>query len=74
MKHVADMLYEICEDRAVFDPDVDLVESGLLDSYALIELLTQLEDEGIVLPPTRIDRSLLHSVKGIETLIAQFSR
>lgn len=40
-------LYEICEDEHVFEEDIDLVESGLLDSYALIQLLSKLEDSGI---------------------------
>ncbi len=69
MIDVTQLLYEICEDQRVFDPDVDLIESGLMDSYAMIELFTFLEEKGIEIHPTRIDRNLLRSVKGIETLI-----
>ena len=69
MIDVKQLLYEICEDQRVFDPDVDLIESGLMDSYAMIELFTFLEEKGIEIYPTRIDRNLLRSVKGIETLI-----
>lgn len=64
------LLYEICEDDQVFEEDIDLIESGLLDSYAFIELFSKLEDYGIVLYPTRIDRNKLRTVKGIEELIA----
>ena len=70
MIDVKKLLYELCEDERVFDPEIDLIESGLMDSFALIELFSALEDEGIELQPTRIDRKLLRSVKGIETLIA----
>ena len=46
-----------------------MIESGLLDSYAFIELFTALEDYGIEIQPTRIDRSKLRTIKGIEELI-----
>ena len=71
MINVDDLLFEICEDEAVFEENTDLIESGLLDSYAFIELFSKLEDEGIELQPTRIDRSRLRSVKEIEKLIKE---
>ena len=66
---VKKILYDICEDDSVYEDDIDLVETGLLDSYAFIELFSTLEDYGIVIQPTRIDRNLLRTVKGIEKLI-----
>ena len=69
---VEKLLYEICEDDAVFEKDIDLIESGLLDSYAFIELFSRLEDNGINIQPTRIDRSQLRTVKGIEKLICDY--
>ena len=71
MIDVEEMLCEICETDKVRDRNIDLIESGILDSYAMIELFTRLEDEGIELQITRIDRKLLHTVKGIETLISE---
>ncbi|MDD6462670.1 MAG: phosphopantetheine-binding protein [Clostridiaceae bacterium] len=71
MIDVEEMLCEICETDKVRDRNIDLIESGILDSYAIIELFTRLEDEGIELQITRIDRKLLHTVKGIETLISE---
>ena len=71
MTKVENLLYEICEDKRVFDEDIDLIESGLLDSYALIELLSALEDEGIEIQITQIDRNLLRSVSGIEKLVEE---
>ena len=69
MIDVKELLYEICEDRRVYEENIDLIESGLLDSYAFIELFSRLEDEGIILFPTRIERSKLRTVQGIEELI-----
>lgn len=69
MIDVPKLLYEICEDESVYKEDIDLIESGLLDSLAFIELFSKLEDLGIEIQPTRIDRSCLRTVKGIEQLI-----
>ncbi|MBR5915279.1 MAG: D-alanine--poly(phosphoribitol) ligase subunit 2 [Spirochaetia bacterium] len=69
MIDVQKLLYEICEDKRVYDDGIDLIDSGILDSYAFIELLSRLEDYGIILHPTRIDRTKLHTVQGIEELI-----
>ena len=70
MIDVEQLLYELCEDDRVFDPEIDLIESGLMDSLAMIELFSALEDEGIELQPTRINRDLLRSAAGIKTMIA----
>ena len=71
MTDIRKILYEICEDERVFKEDTDLIESGLLDSYAVIELFCRLEDEGTELQITQIDRELLRTAKGIEELIAK---
>lgn len=69
MIDIENLLYEICEDEKVFDENCELIESGILDSYAFIELFSRLEDYGIILQPTRIDRSLLKTPKTIKKLI-----
>lgn len=68
---IPDLLYELCEDKSVYNPDCELIESGLLDSFAFIELFSRLEDYGIVLQPTRIDRKKLKTPKLIEELIKE---
>ena len=68
---IKDLLYEICEDKKVYEDNIDLIETGLLDSYAFIELFTRLEDYGILIQPTRIDRNELRTVEGIERLIKE---
>ena len=72
MIQVEQLLYQICEDPRVFTSDIDLVESGILDSYAMIELFSELEAQGIELQPTQIDRKQLRTVKGIEQLIRSY--
>ena len=72
MIDIKKILYEICDDKLVYDDNIDLIESGLLDSYAIIELLSKLEDEGINIYITRIDRNKLRTVKGIESLINEY--
>ena len=72
MIDIKKILFEICENELVNDDDIDLVESGILDSYAFIELFSKLEDYDIYLQPTRIDRSKLHTVKGIQELIDEY--
>ncbi len=69
MIDVKKILYEICEDENVYNSDFDLIESGLLDSLAMIELLAKLEDEGVEIQPTRIDRKKLRTPRGIEEIV-----
>ena len=66
------LLYEICEDDGVYEKGIDLIESGLLDSYAFIELFSKLEDYGIIIQPTRIDRNQLRTAEGIEKLVDDY--
>ena len=70
MIDVQKLLYDICENKRVYEDDIDLIDSGILDSYAFIELFSRLEDFGIILHPTRIDRTKLHTVHGIKELIS----
>ena len=71
MLNISLMLFKLFGDERVYDPEFDLVESGLMDSLGLIQLLEMLEDEGIELAPTRIDRSLLRTPGGIQQLVEE---
>ncbi len=68
---VRSLLREVCGDERAGDYGVDLIDSGLLDSMAFIELFTRLEEEGYDLQPTRIDRSRLRTAEGIEALLRE---
>ena len=72
MINIYEILYEICENECVYDPNFDLFESGVLDSLAFIELFAKLEDEGIEIQPTRIDRNRLRTPAEIEKLIKEY--
>ncbi|MGN1443329.1 MAG: hypothetical protein ACI4XE_05720 [Acutalibacteraceae bacterium] len=68
MTDVKKILFELIGDEAVLDPDCELIESGLLDSLAMIELLDALIDEGVELQITRIDREMLKTPALIQKL------
>jgi D-alanine--poly(phosphoribitol) ligase subunit 2 len=55
---VLDILISICGvDEVKQDRDIDLFETGLLDSLGIIELLVQIEEKlGIVIEPTEVER------------------
>jgi len=69
--NVKELLEDIIEEE-INDESIDLIESGLLDSFAFIELFSRLEDEGIVIQPTRINRDKLRTIKGIEELVNEY--
>ncbi|MCQ2738259.1 MAG: phosphopantetheine-binding protein [Clostridium sp.] len=71
MINVKELLEDIIEEK-INDESIDLIESGLLDSFAFIELFSRLEDEGIVIQPTRINRDKLRTIKGIEELVNEY--
>ena len=72
MLNVKDILYELSEDKNVYNDDFDLIESGVLDSYVFIELFSILEDNGIEIQPTRITKEELRTPKSIENLIKKY--
>lgn len=74
MIDICELLFSICEDENVYNKDFDLIDSGLLDSFAFIELFSKLEDLGIVIQPTRIDRELLRTPRGIEKLVSEIKK
>ena len=53
--------------------DEDLIESGLLDSLGLVELLHGIEQEfAVELPLEDLDLELLRSVRGIASYLDHF--
>ena len=46
----------------------------ICDSFAFIELFSKLEDLGIELQPTRIDREQLRTPESIEKLINEYEK
>jgi acyl carrier protein len=55
----------------VDSPDMDLLESGALDSMALVELLVALEERfGLKLNPSDLDVDSFRSVRSIADLVS----
>lgn len=72
MINIKDVLFEICENKDVYNDDIDLIDSGILDSLAIIKLFSYFEDNDLDIQITRIDRNKLRSVKGIEELMQEY--
>ena len=68
---ILDMLAEICEDDIVKkDLDIDIFETGLIDSLTFAELLVEIEDDfGVVIAPSEIDRRDINTPNKIVGLI-----
>ncbi len=66
---IKEFICTVCDLDEPVQNDCDLIESGILDSFAIIELLTALEDEGITIHLTQIDRNRLRTINSIEKLI-----
>ena len=62
------ILVDACGIEEVLQQGIDLLDSGLLDSLGLISLLDGLEDIGIVIQPTQVDRNEFRTLEGILNL------
>jgi D-alanine--poly(phosphoribitol) ligase subunit 2 len=71
---VIELLAEICQDDAVKEnPDIELFDSGLLDSFGTVEMLVQFEERfGITVPITEFDRDTWNTPKNIAKQLADF--
>ena len=66
---IKDILYEVCDDERVYEEGIDLLEK-VIDSMALIELFSRLEEEfDIEVQPTEIPLDSLRTIDGIKELI-----
>lgn len=72
MFDVEKVLVDICGDTDVLKDDIDLIEEGYLDSYAIIELFQAFEDEGIGISPTQIKKDDLRSLQSIKKIIEKY--
>ena len=66
------LLYEVCGDKRVFEPDFNLFENETLDSLAFIELLNLLDEEGVEIHPTRVDKSMFSTTEKIQNLVNSY--
>jgi D-alanine--poly(phosphoribitol) ligase subunit 2 len=68
------LLAEVCQDDIVKEnPDIDLFDTGLLDSFGTVELLVQLEERfGILVPITEFDRDVWNTPNNIALQLADW--
>lgn len=71
---IIELLAEICQDDVVKeDPNIDLFDSALLDSFGTVELLVLVEDRfGITVPITEFDRDTWNTPNNIVKQLADF--
>jgi acyl carrier protein len=66
---IKDILYSVCDDERVYEDGIDLLEE-VIDSMALIELISILEDEfSILVSPTEIPLDSLRTIDGITEFV-----
>lgn len=70
---ILDLLAELCEDEIVkSNKDIELFETGLLDSLAFAELLFGIEDNwGLIIAPSEIEREEINTPQKIISLIRE---
>ncbi len=70
---VISLLAEICQEDVINEnPDIDLFENGLLDSFGTVELLVQAEERfGILVPITEFDRDEWNTPINIANQLAE---
>ena len=68
---VKSLLVEACGSEQALEDGVDLLESELLDSLGFISLLDGLEDIGISIQPTQVDRNEFRTLDGILNLCSK---
>lgn len=73
-EEVINLLAEICQDDVIKEnPDIDLFDSGLLDSFGTVELLVQAEERfGILIPITEFDRDTWNTPNNIAMQLADW--
>lgn len=69
---VKSLLVEACGSEQALEDGVDLLESELLDSLGFISLLDGLEDIGISIQPTQVDRNEFRTLDGILNLCMKY--
>ena len=71
---IISLLAEICQDNVVKEnPDIDLFDSGLLDSFGTVELLVLIEERlAITVPISEFDRDVWNTPNNIARQLVDF--
>ena len=70
-EEVINLIIEITDYQELRNnPNVDLIEEGIIDSLAFIELLTKLEEKfDIEIQPTQVESSVWRSIDKITEMV-----
>lgn len=70
---VTELLARVCGEPLICgDDSFELLDSGLLDSLAMITLLAELEDTlGVEIPPSQVSRECWRTPKSIVALVVK---
>lgn len=70
---VLDILADVCGDEVVVEePEINIVEEGLIDSLGYMELLVKLESElGVVIAPTEYTREEMDTPSKIAAIVEE---
>lgn len=58
-------------DEGELQPETELFEEGILDSFGLVQLLVALEDEGVALDVADLDRAIISTPAKLAALAEQ---
>ncbi|MGX9136009.1 D-alanine--poly(phosphoribitol) ligase subunit 2 [Rummeliibacillus sp. JY-2-4R] len=74
-QQVLEILAAVCEDDVILEnPDIELFEEGLLDSFGTITLLVEIEEKlGINVPITEFTREEWNTPNHIAEKLAELS-
>ena len=72
-ERILEILARICDDDIVKqDRDIELFDSGIVDSLDFAEMLVEMEDEfKISIPPTEIDREEINTPNKLIKMIKE---
>lgn len=72
VENVIRILNEIVgADEGEIQPDTELFEEGILDSFGLVQLLVALEEEGVALDVADLDRAVISTPAKLAALAEQ---
>lgn len=68
---IINIVVDVCDDESIrSDADIDLIDSGLLDSLSFITLIARLEDEfDIEIQPTQVSPDSWRKINEIIKLV-----
>ena len=74
-KRILEILVELTGADELFDDEsIDLIDSGIMDSFTYGELLYALEDEfGVEIQPTQVEVDVWRSVERIALLVDEMT-